>query len=65
VNRPHVDYYVGSGHGVNRRHPKIRTAGIHHILIGPDHLLFLVGLLLLGGFDSATGHGRHVVYGCT
>jgi hydrogenase/urease accessory protein HupE len=24
-------------------------AGIHHILIGPDHLLFLVGLLLLGG----------------
>jgi hydrogenase/urease accessory protein HupE len=24
-------------------------AGIHHILIGPDHVLFLVGLLLLGG----------------
>jgi hydrogenase/urease accessory protein HupE len=24
-------------------------AGIHHILIGPDHILFLVGLLLLGG----------------
>ena len=24
-------------------------AGIHHILIGLDHLLFLVGLLLLGG----------------
>jgi hydrogenase/urease accessory protein HupE len=24
-------------------------AGIHHILIGPDHLLFLFGLLLLGG----------------
>ena len=23
--------------------------GIHHILIGPDHLLFLVGLLLMGG----------------
>jgi hydrogenase/urease accessory protein HupE len=23
--------------------------GVHHILIGPDHLLFLVGLLLLGG----------------
>jgi hydrogenase/urease accessory protein HupE len=22
---------------------------VHHILIGPDHLLFLVGLLLLGG----------------
>jgi hydrogenase/urease accessory protein HupE len=25
------------------------ASGIHHILIGPDHLLFLVGLLLLGG----------------
>jgi hydrogenase/urease accessory protein HupE len=24
-------------------------AGVHHILIGPDHLLFIVGLLLLGG----------------
>ena len=23
--------------------------GVHHILIGPDHLLFLFGLLLLGG----------------
>ena len=28
-------------------------AGIHHILIGPDHILFLIGLLLLGG-----GFGR-------
>jgi hydrogenase/urease accessory protein HupE len=25
------------------------AAGVHHILIGPDHLLFLIGLLLLGG----------------
>jgi hydrogenase/urease accessory protein HupE len=24
-------------------------AGVHHILIGPDHILFLIGLLLLGG----------------
>jgi hydrogenase/urease accessory protein HupE len=24
-------------------------SGVRHILIGPDHLLFLVGLLLLGG----------------
>ena len=28
---------------------KFVPAGMHHILIGPDHLLFLVGLLLLGG----------------
>jgi hydrogenase/urease accessory protein HupE len=25
------------------------AAGIHHIFIGPDHILFVVGLLLLGG----------------
>jgi HupE / UreJ protein len=25
------------------------AAGIHHIFIGPDHILFIVGLLLLGG----------------
>lgn len=24
-------------------------SGVHHILIGPDHILFLMGLLLLGG----------------
>ena len=28
---------------------KFVASGIHHILIGPDHMLFLVGLLLLGG----------------
>jgi hydrogenase/urease accessory protein HupE len=28
---------------------KFLPSGIHHILIGPDHLLFLIGLLLLGG----------------
>ena len=34
-------------------------AGIHHILIGPDHLLFLVGLLLLGGIDPPARCRRH------
>ena len=28
---------------------KFLPAGIQHILIGPEHILFLVGLLLLGG----------------
>lgn len=39
-------------HSVQGRRALVRTfvpAGLHHILIGPDHLLFLVGLLLLGG----------------
>jgi hypothetical protein len=28
---------------------RFTEAGIHHIFIGPDHILFIVGLLLLGG----------------
>ena len=30
-------------------------AGAYHIAIGPDHLLFLLGLLLLGGIAQAAG----------
>lgn len=44
-----LDYYGGTAQG---RWAVIRTfvlSGIGHILIGPDHILFLVGLLLLGG----------------
>jgi len=39
-------------HSLPGRWAVVRTfvaAGVHHILIGPDHLLFLLGLLLLGG----------------
>jgi len=46
---PHVDYFAGSRQGVLAVVKKFIPAGVHHILIGPDHLLFLVGLLLLGG----------------
>ncbi len=46
---PHLDYFAGSRQGVFAVVKKFVPAGIHHILIGPDHLLFLVGLLLLGG----------------
>jgi hypothetical protein len=28
---------------------RFALAGIHHIFIGPDHILFVIGLLLLGG----------------
>ena len=45
----HLDYFAGSRQGVWAVVKKFVPAGIHHILIGPDHLLFLVGLLLLGG----------------
>jgi hydrogenase/urease accessory protein HupE len=46
---PHMDYFAGSRQGVLAVIKKFIPAGVHHILIGPDHLLFLVGLLLLGG----------------
>ena len=42
-------YFVGSRQGTIAVIRKFVPAGVHHILIGPDHLLFLVGLLLLGG----------------
>ena len=46
---PHAEYFAGTRQGVLAVVKKFIPAGIHHILIGPDHLLFLVGLLLLGG----------------
>jgi hydrogenase/urease accessory protein HupE len=46
---PHLEYFAGSRQGVAAVIRKFVPAGVHHILIGPDHLLFLVGLLLLGG----------------
>jgi hydrogenase/urease accessory protein HupE len=51
LDRTHrqFDYFVGDRQGVLAVIRKFVPAGIHHILIGPDHLLFLIGLLLLGG----------------
>ncbi len=43
------EYFVGTAQGTLAVVRKFVPAGIHHILIGPDHLLFLIGLLLLGG----------------
>ena len=44
-----VDHVVGTRQGALSVIARFVPEGIHHILIGPDHLLFLVGLLLLGG----------------
>jgi hydrogenase/urease accessory protein HupE len=46
---PQFEYFAGTTQGAMAVIRKFVPAGIHHILIGPDHLLFLVGLLLLGG----------------
>jgi len=47
--RTGFEYFSGSRQGAVAVIRKFLPAGIHHILVGPDHLLFLVGLLLLGG----------------
>jgi hydrogenase/urease accessory protein HupE len=47
--RTTFDYFAGTRQGALAVVRKFLPSGIHHILIGPDHLLFLVGLLLLGG----------------
>src|SRR5213596_3980613 len=49
INHTQAEYVAGTRQGVLAVIRKFIPAGIHHILIGPDHLLFLVGLLLLGG----------------
>ena len=44
-----VEYITGTREGTLAVIARFVPSGIHHILIGPDHLLFLVGLLLVGG----------------
>jgi hydrogenase/urease accessory protein HupE len=44
-----VEHFPGTRQGTFAVVRKFVASGVHHILIGPDHLLFLVGLLLLGG----------------
>ena len=49
ANDSRFEHFAGTTQG---RWAVVRTfvvSGIEHILIGPDHLLFLLGLLLLGG----------------
>ena len=46
---PERTYYTGTTQGAVAVVSTFIPSGVHHILIGPDHILFLVGLLLLGG----------------
>ena len=49
VNHQATDYFTGTWQGTGAVIRKFVPQGVHHILVGPDHVLFLVGLLLLGG----------------
>ena len=44
-----VEFRAGSTQSIGAVVRQFMAAGIHHIFIGPDHILFVVGLLLLGG----------------
>ena len=49
VSHPRVEYFLGTWQGTRAVVQRFLPLGVHHILTGADHLLFLVGLLLLGG----------------
>ncbi|MCI0662449.1 MAG: HupE/UreJ family protein [Acidobacteria bacterium] len=50
-NKDHstFDYYSGSRQGALAVVKKFIPGGVYHIFTGPDHVLFIVGLLLMGG----------------
>jgi hydrogenase/urease accessory protein HupE len=48
-DRQQVEFFPGTTQGTLAVVRRFAASGVHHILIGPDHLLFLIGLLLLGG----------------
>jgi hydrogenase/urease accessory protein HupE len=47
--RQDVRFYAGTLQGRWAVVVTFVRAGVHHILVGPDHILFLLGLMLLGG----------------
>jgi len=47
--RTSVDFFTGSRQGLLAVFTAFTASGVHHIAIGPDHILFIIGLLLLGG----------------
>jgi len=46
---PRAEFYANGPTGALAAFGTYLRAGIHHIFVGPDHILFIVGLLLLGG----------------
>lgn len=50
--RASLDYFRGTPQGHLAVIGRFVAEGVRHIVIGPDHVLFLVGLLLLGGSMS-------------
>src|SRR5438105_3297090 len=55
VAKTRLDYYSGSRQGVLAVARRFIPSGIRHIAFGPDHWLFLIGVLLLGGSPRQLG----------
>lgn len=49
ASKTRLDYYAGTRQGIIAVVRQFVRSGATHILASPDHLVFLVGLLLLGG----------------
>lgn len=49
AGRTTAEHFTGTRQGLTAVVRRFVGSGIEHIVIGPDHILFLVGLLLLGG----------------
>lgn len=48
-NHTALEYFTGSRQVALAVMKKFLLSGIYHIFAGPDHILFIIGLLLLGG----------------
>lgn len=44
-----VEFELGAKQTVGAVFREFVVEGVHHIFIGPDHILFVIGLMLLGG----------------
>jgi hydrogenase/urease accessory protein HupE len=49
ASRTSLEYFPGTAQSVLAVVRRFVAEGVRHIAIGPDHILFLIGLLLLGG----------------
>jgi hydrogenase/urease accessory protein HupE len=49
ADRPDAEVFTSGREGALAVIARFVPLGIHHIFIGPDHILFIVGLVLLGG----------------
>src|SRR4029077_3160690 len=49
IAKTRLEYFPGSRQGAFAVARRFMPSGLRHVLLGPDHLLLLLGLLLLGG----------------